>query len=184
MLGGRTIEAARGHVNGERFFLFVGAGIDARIVRRVEADRKRRDHLGGMAQWLLPTWREFARRPLADLAVTVEGQRLEGLAQVLVTRTRSYAGLMRMPQGIDMEDGALHVLAFPRKAKPLLLATALRAMTGRMRQGKELTHLVTRGPIRIESAGGEEPFHCDGDHGGELPVDVALVGDSVRLLVP
>ena len=62
---------------------------------------------------------------------------------------------MRMPAGIDVRDGALHVLAFPQRAKARLLATGLRALGGRMRPGRDLTHIVTRGPVRIESAGGE-----------------------------
>ena len=184
VLAGRTIEAARPTVNGEPFFLFVGAGIDARIVRRVEGRRKRKGHLGGMSQWVVPAWAEFGQRPLADLSVSVDGRLLEGLAQVLVTRVRSYAGMMRMPAGIDIQDGALHVLSFPRKAKPRYLATAGRAVLGRMKPGAEVSHIVTRGPVRIESHAGEEPFHCDGSDAGTLPAEITLVGDTVRLLVP
>jgi len=182
--GGRTVRAVLGDVNGEPFFLFVGAGIDARIVRRVEMGRARRNHRGGMAQWVWPACREFVGRPLADLTVTVNGETHEGLAQVLVTRVRSYAGMMKLPGGIDIADGALHVILFPRRSKARLVATGLRATLGRLRPGRDITQLTTEGPIRIASATGGEPFHRDGDHGGELPVEVKLSGREVQLLVP
>ena len=137
-----------------------------------------------MTQWLWPAWREFVPRPLANLTLTVDGETHSGLAQVLVTRVRSYAGMMRMPPGIDIADNALHVLAFSRRSKPGLIVTGARAALRRLRPGRDLTHLVTQGPIRIESGDGTEPFHRDGDHGGELPIDVSLTERKVRLLVP
>jgi diacylglycerol kinase family enzyme len=179
-----TIPVELGEANGKVFLLFVGAGIDARIVRRVEERRRRLGHKGGMAQWIAPGWAEFICRPLADLAVTVEGQRLEGLAQILVTRIRSYAGMMSMPAGIDIADGKLHVLAFGRRRKPLLAIPAWRAVRGRLRAGRDVTHVVTDGPIRIESTAQAEPYHVDGDHAGDLPVDIALSGRRVLLVVP
>ena len=184
VLGGRTVSAALADASGEPFFLFVGAGIDARIVRRVEEVRRRRDHRGGMTQWFWPAFREFVPRPLADLTVTVDGETLTGLAQVLITRVRSYAGMMSMPDGIDISDGALHVLAFERRWKPILLGTGVRAALLGLRAGRGLVHRVTQGPVRLESAAGEEPYHCDGDHHGQLPVEVTLTGREARLLVP
>ena len=152
-------------------------------MRRVEEVRRRRGHLGGMAQWVVPGWSEFIMRPLADLTVTAQGQSIDGVAHVLVTRVRSYAGSMSMPAGIDIGDGTLHVLTFPRRSKLALIGMGLRAVAGRLRTRRGVHHITTRGPVRIEGVGGE-PFHIDGDHAGELPVDVVLTEERVRLVVP
>jgi diacylglycerol kinase (ATP) len=180
----RTKRVRLYEANDAPFFLFVGAGIDARIVARVEAGRRRRGHTGGMSQWLVPGWSEFLRRPLPDLTVTAEGERWTDLAQVLVTRVRSYAGFMSMPRGIDIGDGVLHVLAFPRRAKAAFVPMAARAVLGRMRVPRDLRHVITTGPVHIESARGGEPYQVDGDDAGELPVDIRPGARTVDLIVP
>jgi len=180
---GCTVRARLYEANGRTFFLFAGAGIDARIVERVEAVRHRRGHAGGMLQWIVPGWTEFIRRPAAELTVHCNGRALRGMAEVLVTRVRSYAAGMSMPPGIDVADTHLHVLAFARHHKSRYLAIAVRALFGRLRDGVDLTHLVTDGPVRIESRG-REPFHLDGDHAGQLPVDIASTGRQALLVVP
>lgn len=181
---GRTVEAALGVANGAKFFLFVGAGLDARIVERVEAVRRKKGHLGGMSQWIVPGWSEFMQRPLADLTVTANGQEIRGVTHALVTRVRSYAGAMSMPHGIDIGDGILHVMAFTSRSKLGLIRLGALARLGKLRPGRGVTHLSTLGPVRIESAGGEEPYHIDGDHGGELPLEITLSDERIRLVVP
>ncbi len=179
---GRTAAVPLGEANGEPFFLFAGAGYDARLVHAVERRRVQTGHTGGMLQWFRPGWTEFWR-PLANLTVHVDGRRLGGNAEVLVTHVRSFAGFMWMPRGIDIEDGALHVLAFPRQSRLRMILLSWRAIWGTLRPDRDVTHVATQGPVRIESAA-EEPFHRDGDDAGVLPLDIQLSGRTVRLLRP
>lgn len=181
---GRTVRARLFTGNGERFFLFAGAGIDARIVDRVEGKRARRGHQGGMLRWFVPGYREFFGRPLAELSVTAEGQRLDGLAEVLVTRVRGYAAFLRLAPGIDIADDLLHVIAIPRQSKVALLALAAEMVVDSLRAGRHgITVLATDGPVRIE-ARGSEPFHLDGNPGGQLPLEIEPTALHALLVIP
>ena len=179
---GRTVRAELGLANGAPFFLFVGSGLDARLVERVEAIRKRGNFRGGMRRWAVPGLREFFGRPLARLSVEVEGRRIDDLSQVLVTRVRSYAGALKLPAGIDIADGRLHVVAISTRSKARLAWLGLRALLGAMPVGDGVACIETRGPVRISGAA-TEPWHRDGDHAGHGAVEVRLAGRAVRLVV-
>jgi diacylglycerol kinase family enzyme len=163
---GKTVRARLFAANGQRFFLFAGAGVDARIVQRVERERERHGYRGGMRRWFIPSWHEFVLRP-----------------EVLVTRVRSYAVRMSLPSGIDIGDDRLHVLAFPRRAKLALLATAAQSFYSRLRSGRDAVHIRTEGPVLIEGDP-REPFHLDGTQAGHLPVDIRDCGVHARLVIP
>ena len=183
VLRGQTVNAALARAQDRLFFLFAGAGLDARIVERVEAARVRAGGRGGLAQWVVPGWHEFFRRSMASLTVTAAGRQIDRVGQVLVSRVRSYASAITMPGDIAIGDGMLHVLAFRRRSKTVFLWMGWKSLWGRLRPGIDCEHIITDGPVRLESAE-REPYHLDGDLRGELPLEVALTGRSARLIVP
>ncbi len=180
---GCSIRSALWRVNGEAFFLFVGVGFDARIVAEVEVRRAAAGGKGGMRHWVLPTMRIFFGRPHADLTMEVGGESYTGLSQVLVTRIRRYAGALRLPDGIDISDDRLHVLGFRQRSKLAYIPLGVRALTGRLRSDKDVIHVVTDAPVHIRSDVAE-PFHRDGDHSGQTPVDLVLDRRVIQLIVP
>jgi diacylglycerol kinase family enzyme len=95
---GHVVRSALWRANGEAFFLFVGAGLDARIVQEVEKAREAVGGKGGMRRWVMPAMRVFYGRPHANVNLEVEGRSYTGLSQVLVTRIRRYAGSLRLPE--------------------------------------------------------------------------------------
>ncbi len=177
-----TIETRLARCGERLFFLFAGAGVDARIVERVEVRRARRGGKGGMRQWLWPTLCELWGRPQADLAATVDGRRIEGLGQVLVTRVGHYANGIRLPAGIDPRDDCLHIVAIPRCGPLRYLSLGAAGRTGRLRPSRHLIHLRTDGPVTIDSPV-PEPAHLDGDGGFHTPLHIALTDRRVRLVV-
>jgi diacylglycerol kinase family enzyme len=179
---GRVIDVALGRANGQRFFLFVGAGLDARIVAAVEQRRARRSGLGGMAQWWLPALRAFLRHD-ADLSLALEGRTLSRLTQILITRVRRYAGPLDLGLSIDATDGKLHALAFAARSKLAWIGLGLRAWRGALRAGRDLQHVATLGEVRIAAAAAE-PYHVDGTAAGHLPVAIALEPTPARFVVP
>lgn len=183
LANGRVIDVALGRANGQRFFLFVGAGLDARIVEAVEQRRRRRRGKGGMSQWWTPALRIFFGRPHADLTAEVAGRSLPHQGQVLVTRVRKYAASFDMGDTIDATDGKLHVLAFPRRSKLAWLGLGLRALRGAWRDGIDRTHVTTTEPVHIDAVL-PEPYHVDGSHAGLTPVDITLEPQSARFVVP
>jgi diacylglycerol kinase family enzyme len=177
---GRTVSAAIGVAAGRRFLLFVGAGLDGAMVERVE--QVRRGPLG-KHRWLLPVLQVVWRLPRHVLAVeTAEGERRGDLSEVLATRVRNYGGVMRMPGGMRIDDGLLHVICFRQRTRWAFFRAALRAALGRLRPGRDVEILETRA-LRIHCAD-PVPYQVDGDLGGRAPVDVRLDPVSARLLVP
>lgn len=183
VLAGRTVDVALGRANREMFFLFVGVGLDARVVHDVEQRRRAAGGHGGMAQWVLPGLRAYLSRPEASLVVRVGERVFEDIGQVLITRIRAYAGFLSMPSGITITDDHLHVLAFPRAGKLAYLARGLRAALGRLRDGHDLVHVTTTEEVLVDSPN-PEPWHRDGDDAGRTPVRVGLDPRRARLLVP
>lgn len=175
---GRTRSLAIGTANGRRFLLFCGAGIDGVVVREQE---RRRGRVRGKLKWLRPILHAARKWPAADLrAELADGTVLEELAMVLVTRVRTYGGMVTLPPGIDPDDGRLHAVCFRKMGRARFLWHALRGFLGRMRETHDLLVRPTTA-VRITGGG---PWQVDGDLGGEGPVDVALLPVQARLLVP
>jgi len=179
---GRTIGAAIGLAGARRFLLFTGAGLDGAMVEQLEKVRKGRL---GKARWIKPVLQVAVRWPRHELAVeTDSGRRIEGASEVLVTRVRCYGGVMSMPGGMRIDDGALHVLCFRQRTRTAYVMAALRAWLGRLRPGRDVEVLSARA-LRIDSTAAEpSPYQVDGDLGGQTPVEVALAAETARILAP
>lgn len=177
---GREVRAALGLAGDRRFLLFAGVGIDAHMVTRLE--QVRRGTLGKHG-WLAPVLHVVWHWPDDRLRVTTEeGETREGLTEVLVTRVRNYGGVFRLPEGIDIEDGWLHVLCFPQTTRMQYLGLAWRAWRRGLRAGDGVEILRTRA-LTVSSAR-TVPVQVDGDFGGHTPLDIRLAPEAARILAP
>jgi len=171
---------AIGVAEGRRFLLFLGAGIDGHIVHRVEAVR--RGPLGKMG-WTGPILHSAWHWPTPELQIELEdGEVIPGCSQVLVTKVRNYGGIMRMPAGIELDDGPFHVLCFHQTSRLAYGVIALRALLGRLRPGKECSWHRARA-LEIRS---DEPVPCqvDGDGSGHTPKGIRMESATAQLIVP
>ncbi len=174
---GRTHPLAVGISNGRRFLLFVGVGIDGAIVKRMSEVRK---GTLGKLKWAGPVLHVARRWPRLSLTVTCDkGAPLQDVASVLVTRVRTYGGILKLPDA-DRDSGELHVLAFHMRSRLRWLYHGLRAVFGAMRPGRHLTILRARS-VRID---GVAPCQLDGDYVGESPLQVSLHAAPARLFAP
>ncbi|MGC6488901.1 MAG: diacylglycerol/lipid kinase family protein, partial [Planctomycetota bacterium] len=175
--GGCVEPLAVGVSAGRRFLLFVGAGVDGAIVRRLSEVRT---GTLGKHKWLAPLLHTVRRWPRFDLTVTCDGDPpIADVSSVLVTRVRTYGGVMKLPDA-DRSSGELHVLAFHARSRLRWLCLGLQAVFGRLRPGAHLTVRRARA-VRVEGAA---PLQVDGDYGGESPVAVELHAQQARLLRP
>lgn len=177
LAAGSVCRAAIARCNGRRFLLFVGIGMDGAIVHRLSQVRT---GTLGKHKWLGPLLHTVRHWPRSRLTATLaDGTRLEDLSSVLITRVRSYGGIMRLPDA-ELESGVLHVLAFRMRSRTAWLYHGLCATVGRLRSGAHLSiHRTTS--LRVE---GEAPFQIDGDYGGHGPIDVELLPETARLFAP
>lgn len=174
----RTRPLAVGRADGRRFLLFCGAGVDGAVVRRL--DEVRNGTLG-KRKWADPILHTLWRWPQFTLRATLaDGEVLDGLSSVLVTRVRDYGGVLKLPPDVSPDSGLLHVLAFRQRRRLAWLWLGLRGVTRTLRGGGSLQVRATTA-VRID---GDAPYQLDGDLGGVAPVDLTLEPVAVPILVP
>ncbi len=171
----QALDVAR--VDGRLSMLVTGVGLDAEIVRSLEARRRgpiTRAHYLAATLRVLPGYRP------PRLRVAVDDRALEGtFGLVLASNAPSYAGLLRLAEDARIDDGRFEVYAV-RDARPAALVGALARGTLVGLASCEV-HRVRR--LRVES---DEPvpYQVDGDLAGETPVAFAVEDQQYRLIVP
>ena len=178
--GGKTARIDTARVNGERLsFLVTSVGLDAMVVKEVEARRHgpitKRTYVGA-------AWRSLRRYRPPRLAVEVDGRALEGsFAEVIVSNVVNYAGFPVLSKDRRLDDGLYEVYLFRKGSRASLFAAGLRAITRGLPGGS--CTLVRARKVRIAS---ETPVPCqvDGDAFGETPVEIAVHPVQSRLVVP
>lgn len=170
-----------GVVNGRRFVFACGVGLDASVVKRVDAHPRLKARAG---KWYY-TWagltgfyREYLRDP-ARLEFEGGGRKLEGvtvIAQNSDPFTYFGDGPVRFVEGVRLDDGTLGVAVLKRASQrdvPTLIARALngRMHANRHRQIEELRE-ITSATVRSISTDPDGrrrllPVQVDGDYIGE-----------------
>lgn len=169
-----------GLANGRRFLLFLGAGMDASIVHRLEQVRKGRL---GKLRWTGPILHTAIHWPRPRIRIELDGKDvIENCSQVLITKARNYGGLMRMPAGISMKTGPFHVLCLHQRGRLAYGLLATRGLLGRLRVGKDLGYFRAE---RVEISS-EQPVPCqiDGDGAGMTPQSVEMAEEKAQLFAP
>ncbi|MFN9306767.1 MAG: diacylglycerol/lipid kinase family protein [Planctomycetota bacterium] len=178
LAAGHTRPLAVGRAAGRRFLLFCGVGVDGAVVRRLSEVR---NGTLGKRKWADPILHTLWRWPQFTLRATLaDGEVLDDLSSVLVTRVRDYGGVLKLPPEVSPDSGVLHVLAFRQRSRLAWLWLGLRGVTRTLRGGGDLQVRATTA-VRIDGAA---PYQLDGDLGGAAPVDVALEPQAVPILAP
>jgi len=178
LAAGHTRPLAVGRAADRRFLLFCGVGVDGAVVRRLGEVR---NGTLGKRKWADPILHTLWRWPQFTLRATLaDGEVLDGLSSVLVTRVRDYGGVLKLPPEVSPDSGRLHVLAFRQRRRLAWLWLGLRGITRTLRGGGDLQVRATTA-VRID---GDAPYQLDGDLGGAAPVDVALEPQPVLILAP
>ena len=179
---GRTRRIGLGRANGRRFGFAAGVGLDAELIRRVDARGRRED--GRRPGDLAFAW--TALRTLAEHrvrfepALEVAGHGRVAFALVANADPYSYVGRipLRLPRGADLEGG-LDLLA-PRALRIRSLPGAVRYLaTGRTRL--PLVHLHDADRIEI-SCDAPTPLQLDGEDLGDV-TEVVLEAERGALTV-
>ena len=165
---GRTRRISLGRANGRRFAFAAGIGLDAELVRRLDARGRRAD--GRRPGDLAFAW--TALRTLAekharfDPALEVAGHGRAAFALVANADPYSYVGRLplRLPRGAEL-DGGLDLLA-PRSFRARSLPGAVGyLLTGRTRLPLLHLHDADRIEIRCDTP---TPLQLDGEDVGDV----------------
>jgi diacylglycerol kinase family enzyme len=163
------------YVNGRAFTFSGGMGLDAAVVKRVDA---RPELKARLKQWYY-TWaavstftKQYVVHP-PRLEVHVGDQVARGVTVAVQNGPAyTYFGSRPIPvaEGVALDDGTIGAVVLER-ATPIDIPTvAARLLSPRLEVGKhrQVSAFRTAGEVRIVSADGREvPLQVDGDHIGD-----------------
>ncbi len=180
ILEGRTRRVFPGIVNGRRFVLMVGVGLDAWAVERVHLGLKR--YLGRLAYVgavfsfsFLGTFRYGPYR------VHANGEEFEATS-VVVTRARRYAGPFVIAPEADLEERFLTVVAVNLRGFANVVRYGAAVAFGRIDSLPDVKVVRT---TRVTITGPEgDPVQGDGDLFERVPFKVSVDEKPIHLIVP
>lgn len=178
---GKSLSLDLGKVNGRRFILMLGVGIDALTVRNVDLRTKRRlrelAFVGtGLVKGLV--------RPPRQFSVTVDGT--THLATFFVAgNCRYYAHRLTLTPHADPTDGQLDLMLFGGTTRSGMLAFWMGVPSRLHLRTRRVTQLRAR-RVELAPLDDDEPiwFQTDGELAGKLPATVDLEPHALQVLVP
>lgn len=184
LAAGRTRRISLGRANDRRFGFAAGVGLDAELIRRMDA--RGRDEDGTRPGDLAFAWTAVrtlaAQRVRFEPALEIAGHGRAAFALVANADPYTYLGRLplRLPRGAELEGG-LDLLA-PRRLRARSLPGAARyLLTGRT--GLPLVHLHDRNRIEI-SCDAPMPLQLDGEDLGDVTeATFEAERDAVSVLV-
>lgn len=175
---GHVRRLAIGRCNGRRFLLFAGVGTDGAVVQRLHQVRS---GTLGKRKWAGPILHTLWHWPQFTLRATFpDGEVLDDLSSVLVTRVRDYGGVLKLPQQVSCDSGLLHVLCFRQRTRRSWLWLGVRGICRQLHVGGKLL-LRSTTAVRVD---GNAPYQLDGDFGGLAPAAIDLLPTAAQVMVP
>jgi diacylglycerol kinase family enzyme len=163
-------------VNGRRFLFSSGLGLDASVVRRVDANPRLKARLGAY-YFAYAAFSDFFRHyivrpPRAE--VEVDGRALSSGVTVLVQNGDPYTYFRRVPirvaDAAALDDGKLAGVVL-RTSRPTVMPTVvwrLFSASARMAAHRQVDGFSGAAQVAVRSTDGRGlPLHVDGDYIGE-----------------
>jgi diacylglycerol kinase (ATP) len=181
LTGGKTTFLDQGKVNGRRFMLMMGAGIDALTVRSIDPRAKKRyKELAFVSTGLRLG---FTHKPPIFL-VRANGE--EYVATFMVAgNSHWYAGKFGVTPLADPADGLLDLVIYTGLDRAGLAGFWLGVPTGLHLHSKRVLYLRTE-KAEIVPVSNEEPvwYQTDGEPAGRLPARVEVEPHAIEVFVP
>jgi YegS/Rv2252/BmrU family lipid kinase len=165
----------------DRFFTSVGGiGFDGQVIKLVDDQRK-----GNITQlhYFRPIWQTFWSYDFPKITVEADGEIIfsdRGL--VIFGNISRYAIGLPILHRADYGDGLLDVCACKCPGKMVLLEHALLTILKSLHKSKNITYkqcknfkIYSDSPLKTE---------LDGDPGPDMPLEVTVIPQAVKVLVP
>jgi diacylglycerol kinase (ATP) len=161
------------------FLLMAGIGLDAHIVRHLNAALKART--GKFAYWVAG-WSLFGRR-LAEFQVRAAGQERK-CSFALLTKVRNYGGDFEIARQVTLFDDQFEVVLLEGPSS-LRYVKYLAGMALNRLSGMKGVSVLRADHVEISSADERRVYvQIDGEFSGELPAAIRIVPNALTLLVP
>lgn len=169
-----------GKLGNDYFMNIVAIGEIASKVADTSIESKTR--LGPLAYLL-----EGTKAILQDNEVTMkivhdEGEWEGDMTLVLIALTNSVGGFERLAPDAEVDDGFLHVFIIHESGIPGFLRVGTKLLQGKIAEDDGVDYIRTK-KVHIETS--QELFcNVDGDEGTCTPVDIQVLAQHLRVLVP
>ncbi len=172
-----------GCCNERRFLIMVSVGLDASVIRRLDA---RRTGAISHLSYARPILDELCQPFVPSITVEAEGETIvDGRAGTLViANSRQYAMRVDPVPSADMSDGMLDMVFMPHTGVFGFAAWNLRARLRRhLRTGRAVQHRARAFTVRAE---GETVHQFDGEAGvaDQREIAVRLAPEQLTVLAP
>lgn len=168
---------------GSFYVLNVSAGISARAMLETKPEDKRRLGILAYAQNIL---RDLTGTEAQTFRLTLDGYSLNVQAtEVLVSNgkiTKEFPFLFGTPDSFTDGKLDLNILTAERPRDYVRLAWEM--LVDVKEQPADLHDLTVRDTIVIDVIGDPQPVQADGEVIGETPVDVRIVKNALKVIVP
>jgi diacylglycerol kinase family enzyme len=186
---GRCITLDAGSAGGRLFLLMASCGFDADVVRRMnEVRRGHIDHFSyikpiydALMGYRFPTIRVSTIKQASGDSTDAAEEVTRGKWAFVINLPRYARGLQFVPEA-QANDGLLDVCVFKRGSLLHGLVYLAGVLLGTHQSWPDC-HVSAGTRIRIE-ADEPVPYQLDGDPGGFLPIEIDVLPQRVKLLVP
>lgn len=171
-----------GVVNGRRFLLGAGAGLDAAVTKRVH---EASSGGGGYARWIAPAIRTVLQFNHAPIRVTVDGETITETSEyVVIGNCRFSAGVFPVTRRASVTDGKLDVCAMGRLSIPKIAWLGAAVWMPRFPERRDVVYRQGK-LIELEAASElAVPLQVDGDPAGFLPARCTVEPCAVSIIAP
>lgn len=167
----------------DRYFaLITGAGFDARVIEESPRELKRRF---GFLAYVMVGVKELFRLKRRSITLELDGKtrRVRGHTAMVVNIGRIDNANISIGPDIWHHDGVLDIMVLGAEGLRENLALAWRLLRRNYKGSRDLRYYQAKKRVRI-TARPPLPTQIDGDVLGETPLEVEIVPDGVRVLVP
>ena len=174
----RTLDM--GKLNGRCFTSIAGIGFDGEIVRRVSSVRSGHIH---HLDYVWPIWRTLWDHKFPQIRVEVDGEEIyDGRGMVFVGNISRYAIGLQILSQADYSDGLLDVCVYKCSNQYELVKHAV--MTTFKRHTRSGSVIYKQGSCIKVSSPVSVATEIDGDPGPNLPLEINVIKQAVRVIVP
>lgn len=168
---------------GEKIFVLqIGIGIDSLMIRDTEREQKRRF---GRAAYLWTALTRLLGYQPRRFSIAVDSKRIRPRASQVLVANGGVLGVapFRWGPNIRPDDGFIDVCVVSARTAFDYIAVAYHILRGQQKKDRRVRYYKAAKSIAI-SADRPLPVQADGEIIGETPLQIQVVPDAVRVIVP
>lgn len=182
ILHGRVVNADLLHTNQRAIVSSLTLGTIAEMAKGVRQEEKQR---WGALAYLFNGAKKILTTKPASIVVKSNHQRYQFITRfLLVTTTSSIGGFTKFDPEVDIDDHQIHITVLKRFSPWRLVGYFSYFITGQIRKLNDASYLKLE-QANISSLDDEKvAVRIDGDEAGELPVNLYVNKQFIKIIVP